>query len=78
VIAEAKLAFLRSSWDPPVSLIVHFINSVRAQRKQDPDGTPDYEALRIYLNQLPEAIDQPNLIEEAVVAQIIQGEVPGD
>ena len=32
LIIEAKEAFLRSSWDPPVAHLVHFINSVRSQR----------------------------------------------
>lgn len=71
---ETKETFLRSSWDPSVSHVVEFINAVRTQRQQDPDGTPDYEVLRQYLNELERPIEQPDQIEQ--VAEIDQEEVP--
>ena len=63
---EIKETFLRSTWDPPLSHIVEFIKSVRAQRQSDPDGTPDYEALRRYLKELPSHIEQDDQREEVI------------
>ena len=71
---ETKETFLRSTWDPPLSHIVEYIKSVRAQRSQNPDGNPDYELLRSYLKELPRHIEQDDQREEVV--QVEQQEVP--